>query len=122
MLLWIIARFHIPILKCHYDGNRIFSIEAILKHKQEAPIRGGGGLNIPYPCNFWTKYPVSLKFRLQISRKLKAIGMLLATMYFNIRSLALKRKVEKYRFQVAFCDSCLNCCHSKYYGRYQVES
>ena len=33
------------------------------------PIRGG--LNIPYPCNFLTKYPVSHKFRSQISRKLK---------------------------------------------------
>ena len=33
------------------------------------PIRGG--LNIPYPCNFFTKYPVSHKFRSQISRKLK---------------------------------------------------
>ena len=35
------------------------------------PIRGGGGLNIPYSCNFLTKYPVSHKFRSQISRKLK---------------------------------------------------
>ena len=26
---------------------------------------------------------------------------------YNIRSLALKRKLEKYRFQVAYCDSCL---------------
>ena len=26
-------------LKCHYDENRIFSIEAILKHKQVAWIR-----------------------------------------------------------------------------------
>ena len=32
----IIATVIINILKCHYDENRIFSIEAILKHKQEA--------------------------------------------------------------------------------------
>ena len=29
--------------------------------------------------------------------------------------------MEQYRFRVAYCDSCSNCCHSKY-GRYQVES
>ena len=26
--------------------------------KNEAPL-GGGGLSIPYPINFWAKYPVS---------------------------------------------------------------
>ena len=32
----------------------------------------------------------------------------------NIRSLALKPQLEKYRFHAAYCDSRLNCCHSKY--------
>ena len=29
--------------------------------------------------------------------------------FYNILSLPLKRKLEKYRFQVAYCDSILNC-------------
>ena len=86
----------------------------------------GGGLNIPYPCTFLTKYPVSHKFRLQISRKLKyrpfSSHVTCYDVFYNIRSLALKRKLEKYRFQVAYCDSFLNCCHSKYDGTFQVES
>ena len=45
-----------------------------------------GGLNIPYRCNFLTKYQVSHKFRSQVSRKLNfwPFFMLLATIYFII--------------------------------------
>jgi len=34
-----VMRYLIQKLKCHYDENRIFSIEAILEHKQVASMR-----------------------------------------------------------------------------------
>ena len=37
-LAWILLWAIIP-LKCRYDENRVFSIEAILKHKQVACMR-----------------------------------------------------------------------------------
>ena len=66
----------IRLFKCFSFGGKLDL------HINEAPL--GGGLSIPHPCNFFAKYPVSHKFRLQISRKLKyrPFFMLLATIYF----------------------------------------
>ena len=38
LCVWVCGGVCFP-LKCHYDENRIFSIEVILKHKQEACMR-----------------------------------------------------------------------------------
>lgn len=56
-----------------------FKLFFIHKNYYRGPIRGG--LNILYPCKFLTLYLVSLKFRLQISRKLKAIFHMLRVQY-----------------------------------------
>ena len=66
------------------------------------------GPNIPYPT---PEIKVSAIFHVTCY-----------DIFYNILSLALTRKLEKYRFQVAYCGSCLNCCYSKSDGRYQVES
>ena len=63
-------RCHLEIF--HADCDLIFQyFQLTASITDEAPLGGGGGLNIPYPCNLLTKYPVSHKFRSQISRKLK---------------------------------------------------
>ena len=104
---------------CHQSPPFSRPREQKKRRISEAPLEGA------LSCNFLTKYLVSHKFRLQISQKLKYrpvfICYLLRYIY-DTRSLALKSKLEKYRFQVAYCDSCLNCCYSKSDGRYQVES
>ena len=119
-----LARMRDEVLLLHnWDSNYLFCsrIRLWFTLRDEAPLRGS---QYPVPLNFLTKYPVSHKLRPQRSRKLKyrPFFMSVATIYFyNIRSLALKRKLEKYRLQAAYCDSCLNCRHSKY-GTYQVDS